>query len=67
MTLTIQEFAEILIDVTIYQCTSETCSDNGGVCTLLIPSGFEPPTSCTNIEAFSEEMGTECDCKWVEL
>jgi len=62
-----QELGDILSCSTIYRCKSETCGDNGGVCVLIIPNLFEPPTSCTNPEAFAEEMETECDCKWEEI
>jgi hypothetical protein len=50
----------------IYRCNSDTCSDNGGVCVLIIPDMFEAPTACTNPESFTDN-GDEPDCKWVEL
>jgi hypothetical protein len=49
--------------MTIYRCKSPTCMDNGGVCELKIPEGYESPTSCVNPELFLEE----CDCKWEEI
>jgi hypothetical protein len=61
-----QELGEILKDSTIYRCTSETCEDNGGVCILVVPDDFEPPTSCTNPESFTDN-GEDPDCKWEEI
>ena len=52
--------------MTIYRCKSETCSDNGGVCILIIPDGFEEPTSCVNPDSFIDTDNVP-DCKWVEL
>jgi hypothetical protein len=63
---TAQEIGAILEDSTIYQCKSSTCSDNGGVCTLIIPVGFEPPTSCTNSESFTDNADIP-DCKWRKI
>jgi hypothetical protein len=49
-----------------YRCKSDTCEDNGGVCILLIPDGYEAPTSCVNPKSFTDN-GDEPDCKWEEL
>lgn len=58
-----QELGEILADSTIYRCKSDTCSDSGGTCVLIIPDFFEAPTSCTNPESFTDN-GDEPECKW---
>jgi len=65
--ISVQELGEILRYSDIYRCNSTICGDNGGVCILIVPCLFEAPTSCTNPEAFSEEMETECDCKWEKI
>ena len=64
--VTAQELGETLKDSTVYCCASPTCGDNGGVCILIIPDDFEPPTSCTNPESFTDN-GEEPDCKREEI
>ena len=68
MTLSIEDLGELLINSTIYRCNSETCSDNGGVCTLFIPCMFDEPQNgkegCSYPEHFDDD---ECDCKWVKV
>jgi hypothetical protein len=71
MMLTVQELGEILQDSDIYRCTSETCSDNGGVCVLIVPCMFAPPEDgkdgCSYPDHFIIEDTDECDCKWVKI
>lgn len=58
-----QDLGEILVNSTIYRCKSETCSDNGGVCVLIFPCAFEPPTSCTTPRSFTDNE-EDPDCQW---
>jgi hypothetical protein len=66
MTLTISELGEILHGSEIYRCKSETCADNGGVCVLIVPDGFEHPVGCTNPLSFAV-VDTDCDCEWEKV
>lgn len=61
-----QDLGEILKDCTIYRCKSSTCSDNGGVCHLIVPCFFEAPKDCTNRESFTDNE-EEPDCEWEEI
>jgi hypothetical protein len=57
---------KVLDGKTTYRCKSDTCEDNGGCCILVIPCGYESPTSCVNPESF-ENNGDTPDCIWEEL
>jgi hypothetical protein len=63
--VTAQDLGEILMFADIYRCTSPTCSDNGGVCTLIVPPGFETPTKCVSTDIEADEEGEGNDCVWV--
>ena len=64
--LSAQDLGDILKDSTIYQCKSDTCSDNGGCCVLIVPCFFESPDSCVNPSAFTDN-GDDPECKWEEI
>ena len=52
--------------MSIYRCKSETCSDNGGVCTMIVHDMFSKPEKCPYPSAW-EDFEEDCDCEWVEL
>jgi hypothetical protein len=62
--ISIQELGEILKDCELYRCKSATCSDNGGVCHLIIPTIFDKPQDGREGCCYPDDFEDECECKW---
>lgn len=70
MKLSKKDIRDLLKDSDVYRCTSKTCSDNGGVCVLIIPDMFCAPADglkgCSYPDDFNDD-DCECKCKWKKI